>query len=188
MALEIDDFDSYRDQHGDLVADRILKQVGGKIKGALRDADIVSRIDKAVLAIALAPVRRVDLESVIQLSARLQHAVAEPILINGLRLYVTASVGFCLPRRASGKTGLASLDAAEMALVEAQSSGAGAIRAYCPQPRMKRVMHTIPGQLGCGHVQGYSIARPMPFADMLDWVQAHCSKLLERAQTSRQTS
>jgi diguanylate cyclase (GGDEF)-like protein len=140
MAVEIDDFGRYRDQHGDLAADRILKQVADRIEGALRDGDVVSRIDKATFAIALAPVRRLDLESMIQLSARLQHAVAQPLLIDGLRLYATASVGFCLPRRASEKTGLASLDAAEMALVEAQSSGAGAIRAYCPQPRMKRVV------------------------------------------------
>jgi len=140
LTLEIDDFRKYRDQHGDLAADNILIQVAERIEGALRDADVLSRIDKAIFAIALAPVRRLDLVSMIQLSARLQHAVAEPLLINGLRLYVTASVGFCLPRRASEKTGLASLDAAEMALVEAQSSGAGAIRAYCPQPRMKRVV------------------------------------------------
>ncbi len=94
LALEIDDFGRYREQHGDLAADRILIQVAERIEGVLRDADVVSRIDKAIFAVALAPVRRLDLESMIQLSVRLQHAVAEPLLINGLRLFVTASVGF----------------------------------------------------------------------------------------------
>ena len=28
------------------------------------------------------------------------------------------------------------------------------------------------GHLGCGHVQGYVIARPMPFGETLPWIRA----------------
>ncbi|MEH6774704.1 MAG: GGDEF domain-containing phosphodiesterase [Cereibacter changlensis] len=30
--------------------------------------------------------------------------------------------------------------------------------------------HAMVAQLGCGHVQGFGIARPMPFEDTLDWI------------------
>ncbi|WP_306153572.1 bifunctional diguanylate cyclase/phosphodiesterase [Roseovarius sp. MMSF_3281] len=37
--------------------------------------------------------------------------------------------------------------------------------------------HAILAQLGCGHVQGYGIARPMPFERTLEWATDHSAKL-----------
>ena len=37
--------------------------------------------------------------------------------------------------------------------------------------------HTLLAQLGCGHVQGFGIARPMPFEQTLDWIRAHESRV-----------
>lgn len=37
--------------------------------------------------------------------------------------------------------------------------------------------HSILAQLGCGHVQGYGVARPMPVEDTLDWLRRHQEKL-----------
>ena len=36
--------------------------------------------------------------------------------------------------------------------------------------------HAILGQLGCGHVQGYHIARPMPMEDTFDWIVGYQTK------------
>lgn len=45
--------------------------------------------------------------------------------------------------------------------------------------------HAILAQLGCGHVQGYGIARPMPFEDTIGWMQRHAEKLKETPTVSR---
>lgn len=37
--------------------------------------------------------------------------------------------------------------------------------------------HALLAQLGCDYVQGFGIARPMPFEKTLDWVRAHESKV-----------
>ncbi|WP_299046803.1 bifunctional diguanylate cyclase/phosphodiesterase [uncultured Tateyamaria sp.] len=37
--------------------------------------------------------------------------------------------------------------------------------------------HALLAQLGCDYVQGFGIARPMPFEKTLDWVRAHEAKL-----------
>lgn len=37
--------------------------------------------------------------------------------------------------------------------------------------------HALLAQLGCGHVQGFGIARPMPFERTLDWIRKHEAKL-----------
>ena len=36
---------------------------------------------------------------------------------------------------------------------------------------------SVLAQLGCEHVQGYGIARPMPFEDTLIWIAGHVEKL-----------
>jgi diguanylate cyclase (GGDEF)-like protein len=37
--------------------------------------------------------------------------------------------------------------------------------------------HAMLAQLGCGHVQGFGIARPMPFEQTIEWIEAHNSKV-----------
>ena len=37
--------------------------------------------------------------------------------------------------------------------------------------------HVLLAQLGCDHVQGFGIGRPMPFEQTLDWISAHNAKL-----------
>ena len=39
--------------------------------------------------------------------------------------------------------------------------------------------HVILAQLGCDHVQGFGIARPMPAEQTLDWITAHDAKLCD---------
>ena len=47
--------------------------------------------------------------------------------------------------------------------------------------------HAMLAQLGCGHVQGVGLARPMPFADTLEWMQKHRDKLAETPKIGRHT-
>jgi EAL domain-containing protein (putative c-di-GMP-specific phosphodiesterase class I) len=39
--------------------------------------------------------------------------------------------------------------------------------------------HSALAQLGCGHVQGYGIARPMPFKETLSWMSRYTERLAE---------
>ena len=45
--------------------------------------------------------------------------------------------------------------------------------------------HALLAQLGCGHVQGFGIGRPMPFDQTLDWVAAHRAKLRDAPKIGR---
>ena len=79
-----------------------------------------------------------DLETVVQVAARLQSAVAVPVSLNATRLHLTCSVGFCLADRAPEASGQALLEAALMAADEAAAQGPGAIRAYSPEISQRR--------------------------------------------------
>ena len=47
--------------------------------------------------------------------------------------------------------------------------------------------HALLAQLGCDHVQGFGIGRPMPFDQTLDWIDAHAAKLQETPRIGRAT-
>jgi diguanylate cyclase (GGDEF)-like protein len=47
--------------------------------------------------------------------------------------------------------------------------------------------HSMLAQLGCGHVQGFGIARPMQFEDTIPWLREHSKKLQTLPQLGRKT-
>ncbi|EEE38632.1 EAL domain protein [Rhodobacteraceae bacterium KLH11] len=48
--------------------------------------------------------------------------------------------------------------------------------------------HALMAQLGSDHVQGFGIAKPMPFEQTLDWIAAHRAKIKGTPQISRKMS
>lgn len=132
LVLQFDDADRLLDRHGRAAQVEMLQRCAERICGALRQGDCVARLEGGGFAVALAPMRRLDLESLIQISARLQAAVAPPIPIGLAQIYVTVSVGFCHASRAPEQSGRGLLDAAQIAADEALRHGPGAIRAFAP--------------------------------------------------------
>lgn len=47
--------------------------------------------------------------------------------------------------------------------------------------------HALLAQLGCDHVQGFGIGRPMPFDRTLDWIATHREKLKDAPRIGRET-
>lgn len=110
--------------------DRLSQALSERIHATLRESDRVVQLDELRFAIVLTPTLRPDLESMIQLSARLQQACEAPYSIEAQSLNVTCHIGFCLLKRAPEQTGAAVLCAAEAAAAEAERNGPSAIRAY----------------------------------------------------------
>lgn len=132
LVVLFDDAERLLTRHGRAAQVEILTRSADRILGALRGGDMLARIEGGGFAVALAPVRRIDLESVVQIAIRLQESIAVPISLDGLRVHVTASVGFCLPARAPAPTAEALFDAAHVAAVDAARNGPGAVRAFAP--------------------------------------------------------
>jgi diguanylate cyclase len=96
LVVQFDGAEQLLDRHGRAAEMTVLIRSAERICAVLRDGDAVARLEGGGFAVALSPMRRLDTESVVQLAARLQTAVATPIEIDAARLYVTCSVGFCL--------------------------------------------------------------------------------------------
>lgn len=48
--------------------------------------------------------------------------------------------------------------------------------------------HAMLAQLGCGHVQGFSVGRPMPAGETQAWIRKHRNKLVEPPRLGRKAS
>lgn len=130
LVLRVDDAAMIAPRHGRAAESEVLLRLAERICAATRPGDIVARLPEAGFAVALAPVRRIDLESVVQIAARLQAAVAPPVAIHAGQIHLTVSVGFCLGALAPRPEGAAMLEAAGIAAEEAMLNGPSAIRCH----------------------------------------------------------
>ncbi|MCR9127708.1 MAG: bifunctional diguanylate cyclase/phosphodiesterase [Rhodobacteraceae bacterium] len=130
IKLELDDFRQLEDRHGQTAADHVIQVVGDRMTKVLRTTDSIARVSDGRFAVCLAPVRNFDMELCLQLTARLQEAIEDPVSLGGTKVYMTCSAGFCLRSRAPDEGTAGWLKAAATALHEAQQNGPSAIRAY----------------------------------------------------------
>jgi EAL domain-containing protein (putative c-di-GMP-specific phosphodiesterase class I)/GGDEF domain-containing protein len=130
LAVRFDDMDQLADRFGKPAAEDAMRTCVERMTGVLRQSDTTARLDHGGLVVALGPVRQLDLETLVQMAARLQKAVSPPLVLDATQFYVTCSVGFCLPGRTPEPTGRALYEAAVVAADAAWQSGPGAIRSY----------------------------------------------------------
>jgi diguanylate cyclase len=132
LVFTLDDYDELYARHGAAALAEIQDRVADRLMSALRGPDVMARMGSGSFGIALTPMRRLDLETMVQIAVRLQAAASPPISIDATRLYVTGSVGFCLAARAPEPNAASVFGAATAAAAEALRNGPGAIRAFAP--------------------------------------------------------
>lgn len=138
LIVQFDDLERLLAHHGRAAQAEVIARSADRIRGVLRVGDHVVHLHGGTIAAALTPVRRLDLESMVQLGARLQAAVAEPVSLGGAHVYITCSVGFCIGGRAPQFSGRALLDAAQAAADEALRCGPCGLRAWSPDLSRQR--------------------------------------------------
>ncbi|MBS0125622.1 EAL domain-containing protein [Aestuariicoccus sp. KMU-90] len=131
IMIEILGLDEVGKHHGDEAADSLRDLTLARLRNTLRRDDIAARISDSRFVIVLGPSLRLDLEALLQLSARLQTAVEEPVTIETVSRYLSANIGFCNSSRLRpGASGEKMVEAARIALAEASLHGPSAIRAW----------------------------------------------------------
>ncbi|PCD76008.1 EAL domain-containing protein [Pseudothioclava arenosa] len=110
--------------------EQLMTRCAERLAGTVRDVDFVLQIGPGRFAVLLDPTRHLNLESLIQLSTRLQGALETPFSIARQMVTLSAHVGFCQMARAPEISGAGLLRGAEDAAEEALRNGPSAIRAY----------------------------------------------------------
>jgi len=120
VCLDIDKFKEINDagEHGG--GDQVLREIGTRIKGTLRERDIIARLGADEFAIALVDIT--NLGDVMAFMNRLVAALRLPFDLNGNEILITTSVGIALAP-ADGDTAATVLRHATIALSRAKGDG-----------------------------------------------------------------
>jgi EAL domain-containing protein (putative c-di-GMP-specific phosphodiesterase class I)/GGDEF domain-containing protein len=130
FVIQFDDPAGLIERHGRSTQTEILACCNKRIRGAMRFGDVLTVLEDGSLAVMLAPVFRLDLETMVQIAGRIQAVVHQPIELRSGAVQATCSIGFCQGRRSPSATGRSLLDSAQIAVDEARRHGPGAIRAF----------------------------------------------------------
>ena len=142
FSLMIEDLDKVAMTHGRAAAAHVMQEIGARLVSALRADDVVGLVADEQLTVCLSPVRHLDLETCIQAAVRMQSAIEAPVSLDGVSVYVTASIGFCQTARSPGPNGSAWLEAAQTAAEDAAARGPSTLRAYSDTMRRETQTHS----------------------------------------------
>ena len=91
--IDLDGFKAVNDTYGHEIGDRLLVEIARRMRGVLRDVDTVARIGGDEFAAIFADLP--DAAASQPMIERLLATIAEPTLVDGLRLEVSGSIGVC---------------------------------------------------------------------------------------------
>jgi diguanylate cyclase (GGDEF)-like protein/PAS domain S-box-containing protein len=93
LMLDLDRFKEINDTLGHSYGDRLLEQVGPRLRAHLRDADVLARLGGDEFAALLPGLSQTSASAA---ADRLLHALREPFTVDGLELDVDASIGIAV--------------------------------------------------------------------------------------------
>lgn len=93
LMMDLDRFKEINDTYGHQTGDTVLREVGARLEGVLRQSDTIARFGGDEFAVLL-PMS--DIENAKQITSRLLGALEPPLIIDGKNFYVGISIGIAL--------------------------------------------------------------------------------------------
>ncbi len=177
LLLDLDGFKEVNDTLGHAVGDRLLVEVAGALRGAVRPIDVVTRLGGDEFAVLLRALP--DGDAAVRAATGIAAVLQRPFALDRITLEVGVSIGIALrPTHADGLPGL--LRRADVAMYQAKRAGGG-VRLYdqSSDPHdesqldlLSQLRAAIDGdQLGL-HFQprvGLGTGRPVGFEALVRW-------------------
>ncbi|PDT45238.1 diguanylate cyclase [Sinorhizobium fredii] len=129
LLIDLDRFKPINDNLGHAAGDEVLRQIAGRIRAQLRGEDKVGRLggDEFVVLIPAAKARNAAL----QISERIAAACAEPVIVDGNALSLSASIGIAL-YPAQARTAAELLQKSDMAMYARKHNGKNGAKLFDP--------------------------------------------------------
>jgi diguanylate cyclase (GGDEF)-like protein len=100
LFIDLDHFKEINDTRGHQAGDMLLKQVGRRLQGHVRDSDTVARLGGDEFTIMLGELH--DIDSVTDIARKLCEDIARPFMVGDELAYISASIGITIfPRDAT---------------------------------------------------------------------------------------
>lgn len=157
LFLDLDNFKTVNDSLGHIAGDQLLCQVADRLHAVLRDSDTVSRQGGDEFLLVIGDV--VDESSIAAAANKVIQQLAQPFILSGIEIMVTASVGVAVyPRDGADCDTL--LKCADLAMYRAKDAGRNAFRFFDPEMNQNVVEHLhlasgLRAAMGNGELQVY---------------------------------
>ncbi len=125
--VDLDNFKIFNDQYGHLVGDRMVAEIGNRLRSLMRDSDLVARLDGDEFAVINTSVT--ERNQAEQVAKRLMEEAQLPFEYRGFTLKIAVTIGIsCFPQDVTDEqqqdvTGEEIVNNASVALQEAKSNG-----------------------------------------------------------------
>lgn len=94
MMLDLDHFKTVNDTLGHLTGDQLLKEIGGRLTGLLRQNDTVARLGGDEFVVLLSEIGKMDNAG--EVAKKIIKAIAEPFVYTGHRINSSTSIGIAM--------------------------------------------------------------------------------------------
>jgi diguanylate cyclase (GGDEF)-like protein/PAS domain S-box-containing protein len=143
LFLDLDRFKMVNDSLGHATGDDLLRVMAARLRGAVRDGDVVARFGGDEFTVLLR-----DARSACEIADRIRSTLAMPIALGDAELDVTVSVGVVIVDGARLEAGAVTADElvrdADAAMYRAKDQGRNRVEEFRPETRAAalRVLHT----------------------------------------------
>ncbi len=138
LTLDIDHFKRVNDGLGHATGDRVLVDIGRRLRAALRSEDLIARLGGDTFIIVLPGIEE---REAVEIANRLLFRASAPLLVGGRNLTLTSSIGVStFP--IDGITPAILIECAESAMFEAKESGRNRVR-VCSEHQQERAIERL---------------------------------------------
>ena len=131
LILDLDDFKTVNDSLGHEAGDRLLVEVAARLRQCVRVTDTIARLAGDEFAILVGELESEDDATAVAL--RVSETLARPVEIDGVEMFVRASVGIAIGAGDTSPEAL--IRDADVALYAAKSGGKSGFRVFVPAMR-----------------------------------------------------
>jgi len=129
MFIDLDNFKVINDSLGHGVGDELLRGMSERLRAVVRDRDMLSRFGGDEFIVMLCDIGATV--SPVEIAERLRAEIAQPLVVDGAELFVTASIGIAVADR-PGVSTTDLLRDADAAMYRAKARGRDCVEVFSP--------------------------------------------------------
>jgi diguanylate cyclase (GGDEF)-like protein/PAS domain S-box-containing protein len=129
MFIDLDNFKVINDSLGHGVGDELLRGMSERLRAVVRDRDMLSRFGGDEFIVMLRDITAAI--SPVEIAERLRAEIAQPLMVDGAELFVTASIGIAVADRLGVSTTELLRDA-DAAMYRAKARGRDCVEVFSP--------------------------------------------------------
>ena len=129
MFIDLDNFKVINDSLGHGVGDELLRGMSERLRAVVRDRDMLSRFGGDEFIVMLCDIGATV--SPVEIAERLRAEIAQPLVVDGAELFVTASIGSAVADR-PGVSTTELLRDADAAMYRAKARGRDCVEVFSP--------------------------------------------------------